>query len=703
MYQHYTFILLFLSCCLSDLGANGQSLNPVNPTVIKNGQELSHSFAGGINSAQYQELDIDEDGDFDLVVFDRSSDKINCFENFGDHYEYNLFFETVFPNGIQNWMVLKDYDCDGKNDLFTSSNSGIAVYQNIATSEGISWELIVEPLLTESTDGSLTNLFLNATDIPSIEDLDSDGDLDILVFDFVSGINIELHENISDNNCDLDFKKTNDNYGGINLLDCSFITFDSELSASRILHLGGKALLSIDMNSDGVMDLAISEENCDDISYMENQGSIEMATFDSFLPFFPTQTSSVNFNFFPTPYHIDVTFDGNKDILVSSNYRDNPQSNIDFDNTSFLYVNEGSNDFSTAQNFLQNEMIDVGSWAYPALVDINNDGLNDIVIGNEGSFIDDRYVSSLTYFEATSSGNFEEVDTDLFGLSELHYTYIRPQFVHVDNDGVMDLVFTALNDRFSQKLYYILGVLSNDQVQYNSESVIEVSISYSFGDCVYLYDLDSDSDLDALVGRTYGELDFFENVGNFEFTLNTQNILEGQADTESGNINVSIGDVDSDGTDDLVLTERSGKTKIYHDFKQNKTVFDESLLTEVSTSTRFGRASFPAVGLLRSQSLIIGSIQGGLRLFEFSSNESESLTLETYPNPSIDREMGFRANQDCLLSIYSPSGLLVVSEVSLTKSTLTKLDFKGIDSGLYIAYIQNSEGRTSNKIIISNL
>ncbi|MBM3456740.1 MAG: hypothetical protein FJX80_16710, partial [Bacteroidetes bacterium] len=49
--------------------------------VTKNGSPLSLAWSGGLNYAQFSEIDYDYDDDMDLLVFDRSNDQIRLFEN----------------------------------------------------------------------------------------------------------------------------------------------------------------------------------------------------------------------------------------------------------------------------------------------------------------------------------------------------------------------------------------------------------------------------------------------------------------------------------------------------------------------------------------------------------------------------------------------------------------------------------------------
>jgi hypothetical protein len=50
-------------------------------------------------------------------------------------------YEALFPDGIYNWMLLRDYNCDGKKDIFTGDVLGMKVYMNTTTSPGrLEWQ-----------------------------------------------------------------------------------------------------------------------------------------------------------------------------------------------------------------------------------------------------------------------------------------------------------------------------------------------------------------------------------------------------------------------------------------------------------------------------------------------------------------------------------------------------------------------------------
>ncbi|MCV9388103.1 T9SS type A sorting domain-containing protein [Reichenbachiella ulvae] len=674
-------------------------LRPLQASVYGSDQLLQYPFAGGLNSGQYQAMDLDGNGDEDLVIFDRSAERITCFENQSDHYEYQPAFEALFPSGLKNWIVLADYNCDGLMDLFASAQLGIKVYENIGEPGSPAWDLVADPLLTLS-GGSEINVFLNATDIPSIVDLDGDDDLDILVFNFSTGTDIEFHRNVT-TNCGLAYEKVTETYGGINVCDCSDYVFDESCSASgRLKHLAGKALLSFDYNEDGLMDLVISEEDCAELNYLENKGSQLAASFDSWDTSFPTFGTPIDFTLFPAAYSIDVTFDGISDLVIAPNMRDNNGMTIDMKASSFFYPNLGNQNYGAAQNFLQDEMIDVGEWAYPVMIDVNGDGREDLLIGNRGSLRATDFVSSLTLYIQQMDGSFTLETEDAFSLSELGHLEIKPQIVDMNGDGRPDLVFSSINESFSNRMYYLPNQSETGlEVDYNQ--LRNIDLSYGSGDDVYLYDMDQDGHLDALIGRSYGELDYLRFTGSV-FVMEERNIL--QEENSSGRLSLVVADIDEDGKDDLLTTDATGNATLYSNIRSNRSQSTsvQIICDEVTSAPRFGRASRPAFGRVAGQAtLMVGSIQGGVWAYEIGEVEKQKLMLLVYPNPSLDdQQVTFLSNQRGSLYLLTASGHLVLKDIPLDANTATEMDFSFLKPGLYIAYIRNGKNTSSQKLVL---
>ena len=117
--------------------------------------------------------------------------------------------------------------------------------------------MIADPVLTLTNSG-IINLQVNITDMPAIDDIDNDGDLDILVYNFAIGGFIRYHKNMSmekTGTCNtLDYELVSRNWGFFEECECyyAFQTFGETcppLSQGRIMHPGGKSLLLIDMDN----------------------------------------------------------------------------------------------------------------------------------------------------------------------------------------------------------------------------------------------------------------------------------------------------------------------------------------------------------------------------------------------------------------------------------------------------------------------
>ncbi len=96
---------------------------------------LEYPWVGGLNSPQFGKIDINLDGRKDLVIFDRQGNRILPFINNGipDSVSYTFHPElaSLFPP-LHDWVYFYDYDCDGKEDIFTYGEGSIRVFHNIS-------------------------------------------------------------------------------------------------------------------------------------------------------------------------------------------------------------------------------------------------------------------------------------------------------------------------------------------------------------------------------------------------------------------------------------------------------------------------------------------------------------------------------------------------------------------------------------------
>ena len=522
--------------------------------VVRDGANLELAWSGGFNNPQFSNIDIDMDGIQDLFVFDRSGNVSLLFLTSvqGNEITYTLALEYLdnFPE-LSGWVLLIDYNSDGKADIFTHSDAipggGIAVYKNISEANNPAFELASELLFShaEYESGSFDfPLFVNFADIPSFVDIDEDGDLDVLTFS-IGGAELEYHENQSQENhgdsehFEFEMKNACWGYFKESSLDNAITLFDTCLTnvinpksnEGRAIHIGS-TVLGLDLNGDDVKDLLIGDITATNLIALVNGGTTQSGIMVEQFPDFPSNTVGINLVAFPAPYLADIDGDNINDLVVSPNA---PNTSNNFSSI-WLYKNQGANDdpvFEFVESaFMQDDMIDRGSNALPVLFDYNSDNKPDLIIANK-SFFDDNsnQESALALYENTGENGdleFELVDADYLNLSGLGLSLaLYPTFGDLDNDGDEDLVIGDINGQ----LHYfenIAGagntadfVLTQPGITDADGNVIDIGQFAT----PFLIDIDRNGTIDLVVGERNGNLNYYQNTGlpeNFEFTLITE-------------------------------------------------------------------------------------------------------------------------------------------------------------------------------------
>ena len=146
------------------------------PVKDEDGNAMRLPWAGGLNAAHYNTMDLNSDDQDDLVLFDRAGDRILTFIRQENNYQHAPAFEDFFPDEITNWLLLRDFNCDGKKDIFTGDIFGINVFTNITEQGGpLAWKQFTfytgfpgqksEALLTTGLSGNKINLQLQFDDL----------------------------------------------------------------------------------------------------------------------------------------------------------------------------------------------------------------------------------------------------------------------------------------------------------------------------------------------------------------------------------------------------------------------------------------------------------------------------------------------------------------------------------------------------------
>lgn len=669
-------LLLFLPgvACAQFLYELDNSIPVTGPSDVL----LKHPWAGGLNAVQVNTMDLNGDALDDLVVFERMGDLVLTFLQKNGEYVHAPEYEILFPEGITNWLLLRDYNNDGLKDIFTGDALGIKVYINKTQPGGLlTWKPFQffsgtskGPLLLTKRTTSKVTLQITYDDLPAIVDADGDGDLDIFVIEFPAASKIEYHQNFSveryGTRDSLDFERINENWARVRECGCGVFAFnDDDCSTSgREQHAGGKSLFAFDADNDGDLDMLFAEAECDQLFLFENESgdsNPNNAVVNSAVPY-PETFSLTNF---AAPYREDLDFDGVKDLIVSPNLFSREFAESNFRQSVWFYKNTGTNALPVYapvnKSFLQADMIDVGDNAVPAFFDVDGDGDQDMFIG---CFINQAYeAASLYFFENTGTSTepaFEFVTDDYRNLSALNFVNLKPKFADMNRDGKTDLVFTAQTGSVT-RLYYILNT-GTSQADFSGSVSPPIFTVTSRDENVHVTDVNRDGLPDLIVGRLTGSLDYHKNTGTATsplFTLEQSNYLNLSSSVLRQYPSVTTGDLNNDGKEDLVYSFQTGKVNVIGNYRQStdsdsQTEIVYNSTTDTYISQNLGGRIWPVIANLYGTSkpeLITGNILGGLHILKHrfpDTNEGNDPVISVFPNPAL-------SNQPLTLQVDAPA------------------------------------------------
>lgn len=516
------------------------SWEPGTWSVVLDDVALSNPWVGGLTAPQWSAFDADLDGDDDLFAFDRDGSRVLMFERIpGEDLTLRKDWTEGWPDMV-DWCLLRDYNCDGKPDIFTSHQNGIRVFTNTTQSgEGPSFD--PEPVTLFATfdligsDPSDLPVICLGMDLPAIMDHDDDGDLDIITFTETAST---LYRFEGQTPCGLDLECTNRCYGMLaeaaenNALfigdefECSFNVENPGMVVSDVsrtgLHAGG-ALTSLQLEPGGPKDLIIS-----DVTYPEalavvlevGPSSLDSATHVD--PTFPSNLygdQAVNLARFPAAFHLDVDQDGVRDLLFSPN---TPLETNDDESVHF-FRNTGTEEEPAWQfitnNYLQDGMVDLGRGAYPSFHDFDGDGLLDLAVANKERYegVDQTPAAVAVFRNAgtTTEPQFDLVDLDWIALEDFQIESPYPAFGDLDGDGDLDVL---VGDELG-RIHEFTNVAPAGAWPEFTLTALSIPEDGS-GEAIdvgqfatpQLHDMDGDGDLDMVVGEKNGTLTLFERT-----------------------------------------------------------------------------------------------------------------------------------------------------------------------------------------------
>lgn len=268
--------------------------------------------------------------------------------------------------------------------------------------------------------------------------------------------------------------------------------------------------------------------------------------------------SGVTVKSFSAPVFADMNNDGKQDLFLG-----NITDITDFFwNNSDEFPSTFSKDTSLLWNIYSGGLINTNS-DYPALVDLDNDGDFDLIISG---------YYGLLYYENKGTPEvpvFEQVDTLFTSVNTQIGGDPKPAFADLDGDGDFDLLVgigeSLVPGPDAGTTVGFRNIGSQDRPQFELDNTLVTGIpDVGLNSYPAFADIDDDGDFDLLLGRDGGALYYYKNTGDINNPTWTREYTTfAGVETTTYWKNPTFVDLDYDGDLDLVYGQSTGILYVY--------------------------------------------------------------------------------------------------------------------------------------------
>jgi hypothetical protein len=487
-------------------------------------------------------VDVDNDGDLDVLSFDTGGAYMSYYQNQSVELGFGLdslifiqkdacfgkFLESPFSEELflsdDNQICFQQYGGD-EGEGVTVRHAGSTVnpfdYKNDGLIDLLLGDLAYDGLVFLENGGTSENAWMNQQSV-GFPDYDTPVAIDIFNAAFFPDVDLDGHEDlvvslnqrVSGQNMDniWYFENVSDDQTQVfNLQNKNFLKDEGLLLGNRVIPK------FVDYNLDGLMDLVIATQgffgSADPVNphlkLFENIGSQSVPSFelidDDYLNMSEFSTTSALFS----PCFGDLDGDLDIDLIIG-------------DENGYLYYLENiagpSQTFQFADPIYRFKDIRVGQTVNPYIFDFNEDGLGDIFIGERGKTQDlDGNVGVLNYL--VNQGTIgdphftrvsNEPNTQVFGLINiLKYPAVVSSAPAIYNSGEDCLIFIGTEDG---EVHVYEGPKGDPGIEFTelSENLGDLHVGGS--SVIDIADIDNDEYLEIAMGGGAGSFFIFNTT-----------------------------------------------------------------------------------------------------------------------------------------------------------------------------------------------